>query len=252
MNHDGILEDCSGCTCPIGCAADGVTACGSSAPISQLKKICVSIWLDDARFYAGAFDRVPTFDNPESGEIRMLLTKTMDLSGSTVRILYNHHDPFNLITDSLIFLKDIEETGPSLNQYFGRYRSLIDQRGEPEKALLDVKFSSEIFEREIDGHTVPGGLLEFQSKSFRHLDFINLELLAKGIFGNGDYFGYVDITPPTCALISSGDPIDPVNCSDLGLDLFAGDFVPLIPVENTLLPPLSQFPETPPSPPFTP
>jgi hypothetical protein len=87
---------------PVGCLADGLDACPSEAPVADLQPICFRIWLDDRRFMAGLFDRVPTVENPESGRIRMDLTPFIDvldspifenMTESKLGVVYDHRNP---------------------------------------------------------------------------------------------------------------------------------------------------------------
>jgi hypothetical protein len=80
------------------------------------------------------------------------------------------------------------------------------------------------------------------------LDFVSLEVLADGVFGTedeGGALGAPDITPPICAQITTSHPVADILCADLGLTLVPGDFVNLPALEDVLLPPFSEFPESP-------
>ncbi|KAB2838913.1 hypothetical protein F9K50_08505, partial [bacterium] len=58
LDGDGVMEGCTGCTCPIGCAPQAAE-CPAEAPVGELRPICYRIWLRDVgktafeRFSAG-------------------------------------------------------------------------------------------------------------------------------------------------------------------------------------------------------
>lgn len=231
LDGDGVPEACSGCTCPVGCAP-ALSDCPSEAPENQLLPICFRIWVNNQRFMAGLFDRVPTLDNPQSGQFRILFFEFGDGAGSLMAITYDHQDPLDLLTDVSLFSKD-----PSVGaDFFGRRRTVTTQQGVAAQSKKTPRLTSEFFDSE-------NSTLDFQAQFFSHLDFIALESIPTGVFE--EVLGLVDITPPICAQISSADPVAQVLCDDLDLALMPGDFPTPPELSEVALPPPDQFPETP-------
>jgi hypothetical protein len=104
FDGDGVVESCSGCTCPVGCAPD-LTSCPSEAPESDLRPLCFRIWHKDRRFAAGILDRVPTPENQESGRVIVTLVPPVDLEGSLFFFDYDRHDPENKSIEISAFLR---------------------------------------------------------------------------------------------------------------------------------------------------
>ena len=231
LDGDGAPEACSGCTCPVGCAP-ALADCPSEAPESQLLPICFRVWINDQRFMAGLFDRVPTLDNPQSGQIRNLFPENFDGAGTLMAINYDHQDPQNLLTDIASFLKD-PDVGPD---FFGRRRTVTTQEGPSAQPKKTPRLSDELFDSQ-------NSIMRFQAQFVSQLDFIALESIPDGSFETG--LGLVDITPPICAQISSADPVSQILCDDLGLALSPGNFPQLPELSEVAFPSTEQFPETP-------
>lgn len=241
LDNDGSAETCSGCTCPAGCSPD-VSTCPGEAPPEALKSICVRGWLDGKRFLAGVFDRVPTKDNPQSGKIRFELPQFGDLSGSLFNIVYDHSNPNDLVTDLSVFFKDPDTAGGT--DFFSNRHSIGRIEGPSEAAKKSAQLTSSF----ISPPSGSPGHLQFQSVYFSNLNFIALEVLADGAFGDEPPLGFLgipDITPPICAEISTANPVSDILCSDLGLTLTSGNFPSEPLLEEVQLPPTSQFPESP-------
>lgn len=240
---DGVdgTESCTGCTCPAGCAPD-LAVCPTEASEADLRPICLRVWLNGVRFLAALFDRVPTKENPQSGRLRVVLPSFADLGGSALGILYDHADPKDRQTALSLFLKDVES--PAGDSFFANRSSFGRIQGPEETALKTARLTSSFLSPPA---AVPG-TLQFQSRYFSHLDFIALEVLADGVFGNEPdigFFGLENITPPICAQITTSNPVSDVLCADLGLTLTPGDFLSPPVLEDTQLPPVSEFPEAP-------
>ncbi len=241
LDGDGALEACSGCTCPVGCAPD-LAVCPTEAPEAELRPICFRVWLAGERFMAGVFDRVPTEENAQSGRFRMALPSFGDQAGSPFGIIYDHSDPNDRLTDLSAFFQDPDVPSEE-GEFFANRRSIGRVEGPEATSKKTSQLTSAFLEP-----VAPPGLLQFQSEHFTHLDFISLEVLADGLFGNedeGGVLGVPDISPPICAQITTANPVNDILCTDLGLTLTPGEFVDLPVFEDVLLPPFSEFPELP-------
>jgi hypothetical protein len=234
LDGDGALESCTGCTCPVGCAPD-LALCPSEAPDEDLHPICARVWVDGTRFLAALFDRVPTEDNPQSGALRFLVPTTSDLGGSNFAITYDHSNPLDRTTATNAFLADANE---GQTDFFERRADFVSIVGPEATAKKTVALASQFFDEQ-------ASTLLFQAQYFAHLDFIELETRADGLFGTEGPGGIADITPPICAQISSSNPVSDILCEDLGLSVTTGAFVPLPELTDVQFPSTTEFPETP-------
>jgi hypothetical protein len=234
LDDDGALEACTGCTCPVGCAPD-LAACPSEAPDEELKPICARVWIADTRFLAALFNRVPTKSNPQSGSLRFIVPAAGDLGGSNFAIAYDHADPLDRTTATNAFFADVD-TGSS--DFFERRADFVSIVGPEATSKKTADLSAQILDEQ-------ASTLLFQSQYFTHLNFIQLETRADGMFGTEGAGGIADITPPICAQISSGNPVSDILCTDIGLSVTAGEFVDLPDLPDVQFPDTTQFPETP-------
>lgn len=235
---DGVNgeESCTGCTCPTGCAPD-LAVCPTEAPESEIHPICVRVWLNGKRYMAGVFDRVPTKDNPQSGRIRFELPPFGDLAGSPFGIIYDHGDLNDRQTELSTFFIDTDVAGGT--DFFSSRRTFGRIEGPEATALKTSRLTSDF----ISPPSAIPGTLQFQGRYTSNLDFISLETVAEGVFSS--VLGITNVTPPICAQISTANPVNDILCSDLGLMVAPGDFLPQAVFEDVTLPPFSAFPEAP-------
>lgn len=97
LDGDGVDEDCTGCTCPVGCDEE----CPETAATVELLPVCYRIWSDDddgttgnyEPLLAGVLDRFPSGNNPGEGRYStQLFTTTEDGNdaATTVGVVYDH------------------------------------------------------------------------------------------------------------------------------------------------------------------
>ncbi|HCU23696.1 MAG TPA: hypothetical protein DF383_01665 [Deltaproteobacteria bacterium] len=209
LNGDGSTEGCTGCTCPAGC---GIPECPSELPASELRPICLRIWVEepgsaDRRLLAGIFNLLPTDSSPGIGQIRTQL-ELRNAAGDVVDTLFtaanfNHADPLALFTEFFFKnpLLDGTQSGSHIN---------LRQTGAPASSKKTIQESTDFVAPDPANSSFFKSVVQF----LENKDFVSLSV--------------EEAPPPStepnpffaqCALISTGNGIARENCLELGIDV---------------------------------
>jgi hypothetical protein len=249
-DQSGAPDGCTGCTCPLGCASDGLTAC--EGPEANLRPVCFRLWTEWTgvscpdipdglfRLASGRFDRlaVPASGGNAGNAGRGRIVQ--DLSGDEfaflgVGVIYDHLDPLD--KSSEIFLRSDPVPSGAEGTIFDNTHIAIRQKGPDATAFKSLRVSVE-------------GRFPDLSNSAGNGD---LKYIGQWLEGNNFWSGSVEDTrhfsgtvpsfENACALIATGEGAPRQNCIDLGIDAEGVEFVDFATLLDVTFPP--DFTETP-------
>jgi hypothetical protein len=186
---------------------------GCSGHTAELP-ICMRLWVDGERFLAAVFYDFPTDSNPGAGRFKILLPESSGGdAGVRFAFDYDHSDPLNKRTESLLFTP-----GSSFAKTFRRAQ--ISQEGPEGAAKKSINYSDQFFFNSLfpDSVRYVGSFLQdsdpsqvFWSGSLELSD--NLETPALSEISG------------VCAQAATGNGVLVGTCQDLGIDTTGIDFI---------------------------
>ncbi len=245
FDGDNQPDGCSGCTCPVGCEADGLSVCPAEAPATDFKPVCFRIWLNNERYMAGKFDAspasLPTEGNPGAGVFRASETLDMpnveaEISSARIGANYDQRDSDKQFNDLFLhaFLGGVNPIATHI---------ISEAVLSGADLIKTFNATANIFDSPEDKN--PQFFAKQVSKFREGTDFIGLHVVAGGIDDDtGEFTGELPIlSPPICAQISTAIETSLGICQDLEIDVTGIDFASDVQEADVTLPPLDDFPD---------
>lgn len=197
--------------------------------------ICYRIWLNGQQFMAGLFTKFPTAGNNGAGFFRAIGHSPAQGSGGAhdvyTGVVYDHEDPMAKSTEffqrGVLSGDPVDQRDPKIPDQ----HSIVSQDGPDATAKKRLGFSSSEVETS-PGVTEPPG--QFLEQWREDQDF-----WSGSFFQEGEPFNFTDV----CAVISTGNAADVVNCQDLGIDVAGIPFIDFLTSDDVSFP--ADFPVSP-------
>jgi len=175
--------------------------------------ICMRIWFGGEPFMEAVFSDFPTESSPGAGRFKAVVLGTGGDAGVRFAFNYNHSDPLNKNTESLLFVppEDFAKT---------YRRSQISEVGPEGVAKKSINFSDESF---FDS-TTPS-TIKYIGRFLQDPDPLQ-------IFWSGSLDISPDLQTPTltnvsdvCAQVATGNGVLEGTCQDIGIDTTGTSFI---------------------------
>jgi hypothetical protein len=227
-----VGEDCSGNTTPYTAAEWDAEDFTTEHPI------CARIWVDGDRYLLWIIEKLyvdPTIADvtvKNVGKHKFWASFVEGMLPTNLKVIIDHVDPENKLTEE--FIKGIFDDPPDTTDFVSLHVAVTDT-GPVDAPLKNVNLNY-VYDR-TEGAGTSGQLLYLG------------QYIVGGDFWSGsiddNFLGFGQFSN-VCAELATGDVVDVSNCEDIsveGID-FASE------VTDTDVEQPSDFPETPPSPPF--
>lgn len=265
LDGDGIVENCTGCTCPLGCDFPD-NRCPSQAPLEDLQPICYRVWVDGLppfedddyfRFMAGLLERFPVPDDPDTVEDESNAGNGRFRALGSIQILtpeefiarywettYTHRDP----EDPLKKLTDFSQahvrfdTGV-ITEFFSSQHIKVDQAGLP-NAIDETNTVKTIQATTLDVDTFDDSetFLQYTARFREDEDFWSGSVNLDPLNPPPDFSFELRAA---CAQISTGLVTAGGFCSAVGIDVSEIPFLNYVDPLAITFPDTMDFPDTP-------
>jgi hypothetical protein len=196
--------------------------------------ICFRIWFSGVQRMAGLFTKFPTEDNLGAGEYRTVIR------GETgpdlyIAVTYDHSDP--LVKSTEFFEKVVPPGAPiESDSALPNFHVQTSQEGPDAIARKTLKMSIDNIEPDFS-NDVTGTPADFK--------YIGRWREDNDFWSGSDTSQNIDIQnfSDICALISTGNPSNELNCVDMGIDVADIPFLDFLTTEDIRLP--ADFPASP-------
>lgn len=171
--------------------------------------VCFRIWFNGERRMAGLFTKFPTPDNPGAGSYRTSAQgDDPEADVVNIAVTYDHSDPFDKFTE--IFEKGSSSSGTETAS--PGFHIQVSQEGADATARKTLLMSgdglSPEFSSDVTG--VPANI-QYVGRWREDNDFWSGSVATQNV----DIQNFSDV----CALISTGNSSNQLNCLDLGIDV---------------------------------